>query len=154
MNSDTIHVATKFSEITDGLSNTIALGERSYKDFTPAGSPYRIQCGAAVIFGNEWNTNRENSRRNPVYGNSNTLGFGEGHINSIFTGNPTAPGNNGNAICGRGAASFHAGGAQFAMVDGSIRFITETIDWNPDIDLNSAYEYLGAIADGNVAPSP
>jgi prepilin-type processing-associated H-X9-DG protein len=137
---------TRLRDVTDGLSNTIMLGERMYKTFQAGGCT--INCGAATIFGNQWNNIFSNSQRNPVYGNNGTLGEGEGAINSVFTGNPTAPGNNCNAICGRGAASYHVGGAQFAFGDGSVRFISENINWLPDISLNSTYEYLGAMADG------
>lgn len=141
MNSD-----TRFRDVTDGLSNTLMLGERMYKEFQSG--TCAINCQAAVIFGNEWNNDFANSRRNPRYGNTNTLGLGEGAINSIFTGDPTSPGNNCNAICARGAASYHDGGAHFAFADGAVRFITERIHWVPDIAINSTYERLGAMADG------
>jgi prepilin-type processing-associated H-X9-DG protein len=127
------------------------LGERTYKPFTITIPPATVcteNCNAAVIFANEWNNNFGNSRRNPVYGNTNTLGLGEGAINSVFTGNPTGPGNNCNPICGRGAASYHVGGAQFAFGDGSVRFISENIDWKPEMTIDSTYERLGAMADG------
>lgn len=139
---------TRFSNIVDGLSTTFAFGERSYKNArTPTGN--QIACGAALIFGNRWGNHRENSRRNPVFGNTNTLGLGEGHINSTLTGSPTNPGLNNNSICARGAFSYHPGGAQFTLADGSVHFISQTIEWRPDIAVNSAYEYWGAMADGN-----
>lgn len=140
-----------FRDVTDGLSNTIMLGERMYKTFQSG--TCTINCKAAVIFANEWNNLFANSRRNPRYGNTNTLGMGEGGINAIITGDPTNPGLNCNAICARGAASYHVGGAQFAMADGSVRFISETIDWKPDIAVNSTFERLGAIADGQIIGS-
>jgi prepilin-type processing-associated H-X9-DG protein len=143
----TMNSNTRFRDVTDGLSNTIMLGERMYKSFTTSTCP-NLNCNAAVIFANEWNNNFNNSRRNPRFGNTNTLGLGEGHINSIFTGDPTAPGNNCNAICARGAASYHEGGAQFAMGDGSVRFISENIDWRPNNAVNSTFERLGARNDG------
>ena len=142
----TMNSNTRFRDVTDGLSNTIMVGERMYKAFRSG--TCNINCNAAVIFANEWNNNFNNSRRNPRYGNTNTLGMGEGAINSIFTGNPNAPGNNCNAICARGAASYHEGGAQFAMGDGAVRFISENIDWRPNIAVNSTFERLGAMADG------
>jgi prepilin-type N-terminal cleavage/methylation domain-containing protein len=138
--------STKFRDVTDGMSNTFMVGERMYKSFQSG--TCAINCNAAVIFANEWNNDFANSRRNPRYGNTNTLGMGEGHINSIFTGDPTSPGNNCNAICARGAASYHVGGAQFTMGDGTVRFISENIEWVPNIAVNSLYERIGAMGDG------
>lgn len=143
----TMNSNTKFRDATDGLSNTILLGERMHKTFQSGSCT--INCNAAVIFATEWNNIFANSRRNPRFGNTNVLGMGEGAINSIFTGDPTAPGNNCNAICARGAASYHVGGAHFTFGDGTVRFISENIDWRPDIAVNSTFEYLGGMADGN-----
>jgi prepilin-type N-terminal cleavage/methylation domain-containing protein len=143
---------TRFSDVLDGLSNTFAVGERSYKNATTR-TGNQIACAAAVIFGNRWGMHRENSRRNPVFGNTNTLGLGEGHINSTLTGDPTNPGLNNNSICARGAFSYHPGGAQFTLMDGSVHFISQTIEWQPDIAINSAYEFWGAMADGHLIGS-
>jgi prepilin-type processing-associated H-X9-DG protein len=138
---------TRLAEVTDGLANTFAFGERSYKNAETI-SGNRIACAAAVIFGNRWGSNRGNSRRNPLFGNTNTLGLGEGHINSTLTGDPTNPGLNDNSICARGVFSYHPNGCQFALCDGSVHFISQNIQWIPDIALNSVYEYWGGMGDG------
>ena len=62
---------------------------------------------------------------------------------------PPIPGLNNNSICARGVFSYHPGGSQFGLVDGSVHFISQNIDWRPDIEVNSVYEYWGAMADGN-----
>jgi prepilin-type N-terminal cleavage/methylation domain-containing protein len=140
---------TRLAEVTDGLANTFAIGERAYKNATTV-TNNQVACAAAVIFGNRWGNHRENARRNPVFGNTNTLGLGEGHINSTLTGDPTNPGLNNNSICARGVFSYHPNGSQFALVDGSIHFISQNIEWRPAIAVDSVYEYWGAMADGNL----
>jgi hypothetical protein len=138
--------------VSDGLSNTLLLGERKYQSFiSPTWPTAPVNCGAANVFAIQWDNIFSNSRRNPVYGNNCVLGESEGFINDVQTGNvvPPGPGNNNNPICGRGAASFHVGGAHFALGDGSVRFISQNIQWIPDVTVNSTFEYLGGIADGN-----
>ena len=58
--------------------------------------------------------------------------------------------------CRQAASSYHPGGAQMLFVDGSVRFINETIDAKPDAngwgacDIDSVYERLVARKDGQV----
>ena len=58
--------------------------------------------------------------------------------------------------CRQAASSYHPGGAQMLFVDGSVRFINETIDAKPDANgwsvcvIDSVYERLVARKDGQV----
>ena len=58
--------------------------------------------------------------------------------------------------CRQAASSYHPGGAQMLFVDGSVRFINETIDTKPDSAttaaevIDSVYERLVACKDGQV----
>jgi prepilin-type N-terminal cleavage/methylation domain-containing protein len=145
-------ISYRFGDVSDGLSNTYMFGERAYRSVT-LNNGSTISCGAANIYGVRFENNLGFAARNPINGNSAVLGMGEGHINSILIGSPTAPTPppaSGNSVCGRGAFSYHTGGAQFTLGDGSVRFVTQNIDWKPDQTINSAFEYFGAKADGNV----
>jgi prepilin-type N-terminal cleavage/methylation domain-containing protein len=148
---------TAIKDIVDGTSKTLLLGERAYKEYT-AVNGNELWCRGANAYGIQWFNQFPNLADNQLAGQANVMGFGFGGINSIQSGGPPPlppPANSGNPNdwCGRGAFSFHTGGAQFAMADASVRFISEDIDHNPDSVLNSAYEYLGAMADGNPIPS-
>ncbi|MEO1495634.1 MAG: DUF1559 domain-containing protein [Planctomycetota bacterium] len=98
--------ATRYSEITDGASKTIAIGERSYRNY------------AAVWAGsNSW-------QRCGFIDNQMVLGTAFYPIND-----PPIPINMG--CNGQGSANFssyHPGGANFLFGDGSVRFLSQQID--------------------------
>ncbi|WP_013627736.1 DUF1559 domain-containing protein [Rubinisphaera brasiliensis] len=96
----------RMRDITDGTSNTIALGERTWELNNPTGTTYA--CGAAAIHGTD--------ARNEQLTIRGVLAGGAVPIN--FTSNE----------CSYGFASQHKGGAQFVLADGSVRFISENID--------------------------
>jgi prepilin-type N-terminal cleavage/methylation domain-containing protein/prepilin-type processing-associated H-X9-DG protein len=108
----------RFKDITDGLSNTIMVGESSYVTTTTSSSARRTTAPTAFrdwptwigMFGNgQDETVRINGRTNsPINGqvNPSTMAF---------------------AINDDCAFSYHAGGAHFAFCDGSVQFLSENI---------------------------
>lgn len=122
----------RIRDITDGTSNTIAMGEVRPKCVNSTGS----------------------------YGGSNGWQSWANQGFALWT--TTAPinfntcpgegvGNNSNSNCnswqntptGRGFKSRHVGGAQFLLADGTVRFISENVDYR-------TYQRLGDRRDGEV----
>lgn len=114
-----------FSDITDGTSNTIAIGERAWKLGT-----LTLRAGTQFI------TNGDTSN-NSRQGNSYETAGGRWPINCTHAQD-----------CDRGFSSNHPGGAQFLFVDGSVHFLAETIDHDTNAAVNSTIEYLIARSDG------
>ena len=126
----------KFAHIRDGTSNVIALGERrwQFRDVTGSNTVAR----AAVIFGI---ADRDDNPRV-----ADQLARGRTKLN--YTGTDAGASR-------QGFSSDHPGGAQFGFADGSVHFISETIDADMDdtqesVDnaVNSTWERLIAKADG------
>ncbi len=126
---------TRIRDVTDGTSNTIAVGESSYAGTDGENIPSWIGLTGRderVLFKTEL----------PSVINCGT--------------SPTSPQN---AIDDDCAMSFHPGGAQFTLGDGSVRFISENIDTGfipdpalggDDLTVSGTWEALGSIDDGNV----
>ena len=117
----TTNTQNRISDVTDGTSNTIMLGEcagredvwrkRTMTTLSYAAPRYRARGGA-------WATNDN------VY----TIGT---RTTSDYAGSTTIPGqlaiNNSNEY-GHCFYSFHDGGANFAFADGSIKLLSESMD--------------------------
>ncbi len=123
----------KISDIKDGTSNTLLIGERAFEINDPTGAP--IVCRAGVVFGNIVENEQLSIHR--------SLGSLVLPINVPDF-----------ASCVRGFAGIHPGGINFVFADGSVHFISETIDHKPAMvaggtdAVDSTLERLGARDDG------
>lgn len=125
----------RMRDVTDGLSNTIAIGERSY-------NKANIDYSAGVLWGMRGNFVSDTNTQNR--GMVSVFGVGYVLLNSPIV--PTSPLLHRNAF-----SSNHNGGVQFVLADGSVRFISEHIQQTPfQITTNTTIARLLAVDDGAV----
>jgi prepilin-type N-terminal cleavage/methylation domain-containing protein len=125
-------LSVKFRDVTDGLSNTISIGEHCY------------QRGGKVVHGATWVGVSKGAGGN---GQHDAVASGSGPINPPITYSDTET--------ARTFQSNHVGGAQFLLSDGSVRFISENIDFKANgvsntSAVDSTYEALMGRNDGTV----
>ncbi|MBA3315503.1 MAG: DUF1559 domain-containing protein [Planctomycetaceae bacterium] len=140
----TMHSATKFKDITDGTSNTIAVGEVSSHSYT--GGPW-MGTGRGRLRRGDGEAVYRPAFVSPAFSDS------QGSANTSTGGYPSPDGANnpqpswawwkagphaykptylhsfGMNNEWPGAGSYHTGGAQFLLADGSVRFLSQNIDY-------------------------
>lgn len=123
--------STRMANVVDRTTNTFMCGE------TETASVCRTPgyCPTPTIFGAIW------LRADHRPFGSNYLWFS---VLRETSHNPNARMNSGHFFSlGQGFSSLHTGGAQFLLADGSVRFISETIN-------AATYRDLGGMTDGNL----
>ena len=118
--------SAKFSDITDGTSNTIAAGE------------VRGRCSDHAGNMRWWTSHREMIATTAPINYPTCPGEGAGNAGSPLNCNSWS-----NWHTSQGFKSNHKGGAQVVLCDGSVRFISENIDY-------LTYQKLGDRRDGQV----
>lgn len=131
----------RFADITDGLTNTIAFGEK-WGDVldTADGSSYSpgMRYSGYSPFMGTW-TDGYATCLNRTHIKLNHNLFADGSPNKDYSS---------------AFRSEHTGGVQFLMADGSVRFIAEGASGQPDPDLMFYYPPRTANPAGQGAPNP
>ncbi|QDU05486.1 putative major pilin subunit [Gimesia chilikensis] len=125
---------TRIRDITDGTSNTLAVGERAFQ-------VGQLQTGAGTVMGFSAVTN--SGIKN---GGTAVLGIAYWGINqTVIQSNHQS----------RSFSSPHVGGAHFLMCDGAVRFLSENLDFRGNsigsgFQIDSTFERLLSKNDGQV----
>ncbi len=134
-----MNISVPFSKITDGLSNTVLLGERKTLGETGTSQPN--------YFGSIWIGPIVASAPNNVFPKGASNGWAT-TSNGRYLSLVTAPMRHdvylvNQPTYGQSFSSLHTGGAHFLLGDGAVRFINENID-------RTMYRSLGGYADGEL----
>lgn len=122
----------RLPEILDGTSNTLLIGERAWQVPKRGGGMRHSRAGSVFHI---------RKRQNTDWGSSSALGALTTKIND---------GGASDANLRRSFSSLHPGGALFSLCDGSVTFISDSIQHKVGGSVNSTLEQLVAVADGEI----
>lgn len=116
----------RFASILDGLSNTIAVGEHGAFMYDFDGKQFDARPGRGA--GGMWSSNRMHFAWGgaPWWGQTANVTVPRFPNNSLYSGNYTQQWA---STLHNGFRSQHIGGVQFVFADGSVRFITDSVDF-------------------------
>jgi len=148
----------RVKDVTDGLSKTLLLGERHWEMRNAAGEV--TECRAGLMYGVSHFANAERTLDSGV-GQSHGLFAGRYGINNPERASTSISTNEDGPACARGLGSKHPGGAMAALADGSVRWLSDSIElyttanFNDDIQatgnpVDSVFERLCSRNDGQV----
>ncbi len=139
--------AVRFAEITDGLSNTVIIGECSDYVFNTSGVACRVDGGIP----NGWIAGTAETTTPPAYGTDPTKPRPSYNIVTIRyplnMRNYNQPGVLADHGPNNPLVSAHPGGVHVAIVDGAVRFLADSMDV-------VVLKRLSTRDDGNVAALP
>ncbi|MCO8120206.1 DUF1559 domain-containing protein [Stieleria sp. TO1_6] len=115
----------RFASVLDGLSNTLAVGEHGSFLYHFDGTQEDSRPGRGP--GGAWAARPSYYEWGAYYGMTANVTVPRYPNNSLFSGNWTQ---NMEHTLHNGFRSQHVGGVQFVMGDGSVRFITDSIDFD------------------------
>lgn len=138
--------ATRFRDVTDGLTNTIAIGEiKLQPDATGASGTGNVVCGGDHdLRGRYHNTYHGNATFTTLRPPNTSVG----DVAQYCNGSPQVPCRQ----CSSGnqevhSRSYHTGGAQMLMADGSVHFISENI-------AQGTFQAMGTRGNGEIVDFP
>ncbi len=131
------NTSLRMRDITDGTSNTLMIGERTWSLPTPAGTTATAPVASNQFVASGLAATTSNGGMSTAYG---TGAIGINIVGSDDTSQRRSR---------QSFSSQHKGGAQFCMADGSVRFISQNVQHNTGTAaIDSIFEALIGRADG------